>query len=263
MEKIFTYMNKRGLSFIETDKKPWYNRELWYDEISRSYHNVFLFARNLGFDPLTFMPLNDEIFRVYPVQRADGTIIWTSDYRRHHLDPTNKESMYLKDLVQTDVWTHPYWEKFGEANARLLLEKFAIMTSQKGSGDNGAWTKQDILELFKDTPTEFQNDILYHEKTGWFNREFDEKLREFNTRKNIYESRGLEALIVERKYNNLYGRFYQVVADDKGRHLWLFARPLTPYGLIDYTDIIGLEFYLSKNPEMVQKFMSLINFKYF
>jgi hypothetical protein len=210
---------------------------------------------------LRFAPLSDEIFKAYPVQRADGGITWTSDYRRHHPDSDNKESMYLSDLILTDVWTHPYWEMLGDANARLLIEKFTTMVTQKGTGDKGAWTKEDIFALFKDTPTEFQNEIFYHKVTGWFKEDFKEKLQEFNERKEMFEAKGLEALIIETKYDNLYDRFYQFVADDKGRHLWLFSKPITPYGLISYADLIALEFYLSRNPNRVEKFMSLINFK--
>jgi hypothetical protein len=265
MENIAIYMKKRGLSFIKSGTKSKYlnYKELWYKEITKAYHGVFLFAQNLGFDPLTFTTLNDDIFKVYPVQRADGTIMWTSDYRRHHLDPSNKGSMYFSDLTLTDMWKHNYWEKLGESNSRLLLQKFQIMVTREGTGIGGTWTKNDIIRLFQDASMDFQNTILYDERNGWFkNPDFIDNLNNFNDRKSTYQTKGLELLILENNYNNLYERFYKVVKDDEGRSFWMFSKPLVPYGLLDYSNMIALEFYLSRNPNMLQKFKDLIKFKY-
>jgi hypothetical protein len=262
LEKIVLFMNERDLSFLEPRRKSWYDRKLWYSEVSRSYHSIFLFARQLGFHPLSFTPLRDAIFKSRPIQRSDGSVIWTSDYCRHHLDPSNKESIYFSDLVLTDVKMHNYYEMFGEANTRLLLHKFEVMISHDGTGKNGAWTKVDILNLFKDTSQGFQDTLFYHKATGWFNNKFENNLRKFNDRRILYKSKGLEALILEAdtKYDNLYNRFYQKVKCDEGRRIWFFSKPLKPYGLVDFASIIALEFYLSHNPCRTQKFAELSRF---
>lgn len=90
MDKIEVYMKERGKSFIKPDKKSFYDRNLWFDEISRAYHTIFIFARQLGFDPLTFMPLANNIFKGTPIQRSGGQIKWFSRYIRHHLKRDGK-----------------------------------------------------------------------------------------------------------------------------------------------------------------------------
>ena len=50
------------------------------------------------------------------------------------------------------------------------------------------------------------------------------------------------------QYQNLYNRFYQTVVDDKERSLILFTKPMVPFGVADFSDVVGWEFYFSNNP---------------
>ena len=240
MDKIEVYMKERGKNFIKPDKESFYSRKLWFDEVSRAYHAVFLFARQLGFDPLTFMPLADSIFKGTPVQRSDGRIRWFSRYIRHHLKRDGKESILLRDLAMTDVSSHNYWNNIAEVDGREILRRFSLLINK-----NGPITKADITKTFSGG----YEWVLNNPKTGWFNnREFDSNLNDFNNRKEIYKSKnGLEKLMYKKGYNTLINRFYRKVLDDKMRSLILFTAP--PYsGLRDYSDFLSIDFYFSKIP---------------
>ena len=241
IEQIDVYMKERGLHFIKPDKPSHYDRDIWYEKITRSYHTVMLFARQLGFDPLTFTPLKDSIFKARAYKKSSGKLSWTSDYRRHHLNKYGKQSSLLQDLALTDLWAHNYWNLISEADARVLITQFSALVNKEG-----IVTRQDIEAAFKGYEW-----VLNDKRTGWFNNDkFDKYLKEFNDRKDKYQSLGLDGFMqeYEQVYQNLYNRFYQTVVDDKGRSLILFTRPMRPYGVADYSDVVGWEFYFSNNP---------------
>lgn len=241
IEQIDIYMKERGLHFIKPKKSSHYDRNIWYEKITRAYHTVMLFARQLGFDPLTFTPLNDKIFKARAYKKSSGKLSWTSDYRRHHLSRYNKKSVLLQDLALTDLWTHNYWEQISEADARVILTQFSMLVNQKGTV-----TRQNIETAFKGYEW-----VLNDKRTGWFSQpKFNNFLIEFNKRKNKYQALGLDGFMqeYEQDYQNLYNRFYQTVVDDKGRSLILFTKPMRPFGVAGYSDIVGWEFYFSNNP---------------
>lgn len=95
--------------------------------------------------------------------------------------------------------------------------------------------------------------MLNDKRTGWFTRkDFKVSLSEFNERKDKYQSLGLDGFMQDfnsqNKYQILFNRFYQPVLNDKGRSLILFTRPMRPFGVGGYSDVVGWEWYFSHNP---------------
>lgn len=106
------------------------------------------------------MPLADSIFKGKPKQRSNGRIQWVSKYIRYHLKKDGKESVYLQDLVLTDISTLIYWNNIKEADSREILRKFSFLINK-----NGPITRTDITKTFSGG---FEW-VLNNPKTDWFN----------------------------------------------------------------------------------------------
>lgn len=116
-----------------------------------------------------------------------------------------------------------------------------MLVNQKGTV-----TRQNIEAAFKGYEW-----VLTDKRTGWFNNDkFTKYLEEFNDRKDKYQALGLDGFMqeYEQDYLNLYNRFYQTVVDDKGRSLILFTRPMRPFGVANYSNIVAWDFYVLQNP---------------
>ncbi|MFW9875928.1 MAG: hypothetical protein ACFFG0_22735, partial [Candidatus Thorarchaeota archaeon] len=242
--KLLEYKHVRKLRFIRREV-PWYNRDIWYTNVCKAYHTIFLFARQLGFDILTFTPLSDEIFRLIITGTRDGRDWLSSEYQRHHFrDAKNrKESILFQDLILTNLKYHPYYEGLSETEAFVLLNAFEAMIMNDGTGENGDWTKADIENILKGNEW-----VLHNERTGWLKHpDFYVFLEEFNVRKKIFRKNGIEALIIERKYNCLMNRFYKLVEKDGfGSMMQFIPNP----NLRKYSDLLAIDFYFSKNPDL-------------
>ncbi len=191
---ILEFMKANGLSLISfLPKRHFYNREFWFEEETRGFHITHLLERNLSFDILTFKTLDDKIFKF-----GSGT------YARHHFrnDPNRRSSIFTKDLVLTDKATHPLYDAFySEADIEVILQGFNVMKSSDGSGPNGEWTESDIKTLFSSNQWVYQN---------WLSdSNFKDNLVEFNIRKNLYTSQGLEEFI-NQKYSTVSNRFFNL-----------------------------------------------------
>ncbi|MFW9878846.1 MAG: hypothetical protein ACFFG0_37680, partial [Candidatus Thorarchaeota archaeon] len=247
--KLLEYKHVRKLRFIRREV-PWYNRDIWYTKVCKAYHTIFLFARQLGFDILTFTPLNDEIFLLKITGTRDEVDWLSSEYRRHHFrDAKNrKESILLQDLILTILRLHPYYDKLSESEVLVLLDTFESMIMNDGTGRKGDWTRTDVKNLLKGNEW-----VLYNEKTGWFkNPDFEHYLDEFNVRRNILKSvNGLEKLIIRGRYKCLSERFYKLVEEDGFRSMMLF---ISNPSLRQYSDLLAIDFFFSKNPDLKDYF---------
>lgn len=174
----------------------------WGTEHVTAYHIINLLKRNLGFEILSFTTLDKDSF----VKDSKNL------FHRHHYrnDFFRKLSKYTKDLLLTDKKNHPKYESYSEAEIVEILKGFDKMMDMKGSGIDGAITKNDVINIFtKIFPGNEWVLTGKDGKTGWFSSEqkFSDMLAEFNRRKNILQNEGLDEFIAQ-KYNTVYERFY-------------------------------------------------------
>jgi len=234
-----SYKNKRGIRFSTIPRS---RDRLWSNPLVESYHNILLFARQLGFDILTFKPLEDSIFEI--VTTTAGTR--TSYYRRHHLDPSKKMSMFLQDLLLTDVRTHNYYERLGTAKTMALMNAFSELVMKEGNIN-----ENDIITIF--TKYGIKEDVY----DNWYlkNAELSDYITEFNNRKENFKQKGLEYFIEEfnknGEYQALYSRFYTQFKNDDLKRIMLF---ITNPASRDYSDWIAMDYYFSKNPDVMNYF---------
>lgn len=168
----------------------------WRKENMKAYHVLSLLKRNLGFDILTFTRLEDKIF-----DKSQKS--WK--FARHHFRNSvfRKLSLKVQDLVLTDFDTHNIYRRYSEAQILAILEGFSRMMDMKGSGIDGALTKDDVIDIFRN------NDWVLSGKDGWFKdlKIFESGLKEFNTRREFLKSQGSDEFI-EKYYRSAYNRFY-------------------------------------------------------
>jgi hypothetical protein len=113
-----------------------------------------------------------------------------------------KLSLNVQDLVLTDKLTHNLYRKYSEAEILVILTGFNKMMDRKGSGIDGAITKSDVIDIFKD------NDWVLNGEDGWLrNRKFQEELDIFNERREFMKSQGSDEFVME-YYRLAYNRFY-------------------------------------------------------
>ena len=155
-------------------------------------------------DLLSFTPLRKSIFI-----KSTGKIL---NFARHHFrnDFFRNLSNYVEDLILTDNKNHPKYEDYSEAEMLVIINGFDKMMEMKGSGIDGAITKNDIINIFEGKGKEWVlNGRTGETGKGWFSDEkrFDRMLIEFNERKNILINEGLEQFLIAR-YDTIYERFY-------------------------------------------------------
>ncbi len=199
----------------------------------------------MGFDPLTFIPLEDSIFKQRIYIRSSGKLLFTSDYRRHHLDINKKRSVFFQDLALTDIRTHNYWNQLSEEESKELLRRFSLLVNKRGEV-----TKVDIIKTFEGLDW-----VLYNEKTGWFNyKTFNYNIAKFNQRKNVLNNLDLEGFIEKNKmeYNELYNRFFKNIVEDKLKRIILYIKPPN-LGFRDHTDHFIIEQYFKIEAKLKKK----------
>lgn len=200
--EIGKFINTRKIK-IQKSERGWYP-ESWYEEQTKMYHIVMLMVRNLGFDPLNFRALDEEIFAYGGQIGPDGSII--NGYARHHFRITvdrfgyeyyDKKSLDTQDLILTDSRMHNSYHLISEQKMLEILEAFELLMNLKGSGPNGWITRQDIVDNLPRA--------VYQR---WFrDPNFARQLELFNERRDYYGQNGLEAYINE-YYETVHNRFF-------------------------------------------------------
>jgi len=234
IKQIISYKRIRKISFTTLPRN--YDK-LWDSKLVKSYHNVLLFARQLGFDLLTFKPLEDTIFALTP---SGPTSKLLSFFRRHHINPGLKRSMLLQQLILTDVNIHNYYEKLGTDKVFALLSAFNELVVKDGPID-----KDDIIRVF--TKYGIKEDVY----DNWYFKdpELGDNIAEFNNRKQKFRQLGLESFIenfyANKEYQAFYNRFYTIFKKDDLKRIMLF---ISNPAARDYSDWIATDYYFSKNP---------------
>ncbi|MFW9881094.1 MAG: hypothetical protein ACFFG0_49155 [Candidatus Thorarchaeota archaeon] len=142
INKIDDYLATRHLRLFDekTISKRGYDKKLWEDDKIKAYHIISLLCRDLGFDPLTFRPLDPLLFDKDP---------HTGLFARHHPDVRRKFSVYLQDLLLTDYSTHrQYDSNIPLKDQRILMEIIQNLIQNDGTGPNKEITAKDVENVF-------------------------------------------------------------------------------------------------------------------
>ncbi|MBD3211009.1 MAG: hypothetical protein GF311_00235 [Candidatus Lokiarchaeota archaeon] len=156
-------------------------------------------TRDLGFDPLTFQPIDDIVF-----DKSENI-----KFARHHLDGKRFWSLFTGDLVLVDSSTHTIWGTSSLSDQKILMEGFHELIEMKGSGIEGRITERDIRSVFGNSKIKGK---LITER--WINDngvKFASFLEEFNIRREMIKEGRIKDFI-ESEYSRAYTRFYQKAA---------------------------------------------------
>ena len=242
IQQIISYKHARNIRFTPISRD--YNK-LWKSKLINAYHVILLFVRQLGFDILTFKPLDDEIFA-----KIHRLLL----YHRHHPDPSMKLSILLQALILTDAEVHKYLETLGKAKCFALLKAFNELVMKDGKID-----AEDIKFIF----TKHGVEDIYEE---WYlkNEDLDDLIKEFNKRKQILLQKGLEYFIEKLNKDGIcptmFDRFYATFKNDDLKHIMLFVANKPER---NYSDWIIIYYFLSKNPKLIKYFTNNpLMFKY-
>lgn len=176
----------------------------WQKENVKAYQIFKLLKQNLGMEILSFTTLEKGIFKL-------GSKI---KFQRHHFRNAffRKLSNYVQDLILTDTNNHGKYRSYSEEQILVILNGFDRMMNEKGTGKDGAITKDDVIGIF--TGNEWVLNGVGGEggkdgKRGWFFSEegFDNMLEIFNERKSFLKKEGLDQFIIK-NYDTVYERFY-------------------------------------------------------
>ena len=205
LEKIDEYLATRHLRLFEEKlvSKRGYDKNLWQDDKILAYQVIALLGRDLGFDPLTFRPLDPQIF-----DRKSSTGL----FARHHLDIRRKFSVYLQDLLLTDSTQHrEYDSHISLEDQKTLVKIIQDLIQNDGSGPNREITAKDIVNTFLNNFADPKK-AKYYLENYWQSGNFQRNLKEFNIRKDKIINGDYEDFIKD-KYNDAYTRFFK---DAKG-----------------------------------------------
>lgn len=200
LNKIDEYLATRNLRLFEEKlvSRRGYDKALWKDEKIMSYHVIALLCRDLGFDPITFQPLEPQIFD------ADRN---TGLYARHHPDISRKFSVYLQDLFLVDNSQHWHYDtQISLEHQKTLVKIIQDLIQNDGSGPNNEITAKDIVRTFLNNFGDPDLAKFYLEEY-WRKGDFLENLKDFNDRKNKIKNGEYEEFI-RTEYNDAYTRFF-------------------------------------------------------
>lgn len=200
LAKIDEYLATRYLRLFEEKlvSKKGYNKNLWQDDKVMAYHVISLLCRDLGFDPLTFQPLNPQIFDANPA---------TGLFARHHPDIRRKFSVYLQDLFLVNNIQHRHYDtQISLEDQKILVKIIQDLIQNDGSGPNKEITAKDVVKTFLNN---FGNPATakYYLENYWQSGDFQKNLKDFNERKEKIKNGEYEEFI-RTKYNDAYRRFF-------------------------------------------------------
>ncbi len=200
LNKIDEYLATRNLRLFEEKlvSRRGYDKILWKDDKIMAYHVIALLCRDLGFDPITFQPLEPQNF--------DGNRN-TGLYARHHPDIRKKFSIYLQDLFLVDNSQHSHYDsQISLENQRTLVKIIQDLIQNDGSGPNNAITAKDVVKTFLNNFGD-PNQAKFYLEEYWQKGDFQKNLRDFNNRKNLIKNGEYEDFIRD-EYNDAYTRFF-------------------------------------------------------
>ncbi|MFW9987640.1 MAG: hypothetical protein ACFFC3_03210 [Candidatus Odinarchaeota archaeon] len=165
-----------------------------------AYHVISMLCRDLGFDPLTFQPLNPQLF--------DGDRN-TGLFARHHPDIRRKFSVYLQDLFLVDNIQHRHYDsQISLEDQKTLVKIIQDLIQSDGSGSNKEILAKDVEKSFKDNFGDPKTVKYYLDNYwNWQSRDFQDNLEDFNERRKLIKSSQYEEFIRD-EYNDAYQRFF-------------------------------------------------------
>jgi len=180
--------------------KKGYDKKLWHDDRILAYHVISLLCRDLGFDPLTFRPLNPQIF---DKNSATGL------YARHHLDILKKFSVYLQHLLLADSSKHKMYDSHIDlGDQKILVKIINDLIQNDGSGPNKEITANDVEKAFLDNFGDPKKVKFYLDNYWeWQTPDFQDNLKDFNNRRDMIKNGEYEEFI-KNEYNDAYRRFF-------------------------------------------------------
>ena len=205
LEKIDEYLATRHLRLFEEKlvSKKGYDKKLWQDFRIKAYHVISLLCRDLGFDPLTFSPLDPQLF-----DRDRNTGL----FARHHPDIRRKFSVYLQDLFLVDNSLHKHYDnQISLEDQKTLVKIIQDLIQNDGSGPNKEITASDVVRTFLDNFEDPNTAKSYLEKY-WQSENFQKNLKDFNDRKEKIKNGEYEEFI-KTEYNDAYRRFFGAATD--------------------------------------------------
>ncbi|MFX1489564.1 MAG: hypothetical protein ACFFBI_10480 [Promethearchaeota archaeon] len=184
-----------------------YQISAWDKDTTKAYHNVYHLCKYLGFDPMTFTPLDDDIFK-------------TGRYRRHHFLALafRKMSSHVDDIVLTSVdLHHSEYETFltngglaAEDYVKLLMQSLSELIEMKDQ--NGNFLKIDeshMRDVLLKNFGEAEGQKLLDKWKSFPN--FIQRLSEFNNRR-LRTFNGDYKQFLSMKYHNAYSAYFKKVS---------------------------------------------------
>ncbi|KKN15772.1 hypothetical protein LCGC14_0982710 [marine sediment metagenome] len=198
ISQVKKYASNRYLG-LSVDRSILRGRDrLWNKDYIVAYHIITLLVRDLGFDPITFQPLDPLIFE-------DGT------FARHHIDSLEKALLWVTRLLLTDDSKHSaiYYslarDPKGVKEIEILLKKFQELINTDGSGPNGRLEEIDVRRIMGGVTVNGRPIIDW-----WINdngKSFKDYLAIFNDRRNLVRAGDITGFI-STDYEPAFIRFY-------------------------------------------------------
>ncbi len=199
---------------------------------ARVYNVILGLGRHLGFDPGTFLPIEDQMFDMNADARAKfkelGLKIYY--YARHHFeDNPDRTSLELRIQILTDGRNHLYWDSMmSEADGLVAIQVIENLIKY-----NRLITKNDIRKEFGRLPDEYS--VIME---NWFRqRDFKDNLALFNKRKDDIKSMTLDSFIKEH-YKSVYSKFYNTILKNERVNVRKLIEALHPG--VDVSGLVSL-----------------------
>jgi len=187
-----------------------YDIQYWDKDTTKAFHIIYHLCRYLGFDPMTFTPLDDNIFK--GGEKAGG-------YRRHHFLALmfRKMSSHVDDIVLTsdDFHISEYeglLRKEGldaEIFIKQLMKSLVELIEMKDQ--NGNFLKineHHMREVLYKNFGEIKGEKVLEKWKG--QKDFVDSLRKFNSRRQ-YALKGEYEQFLKLRYKNAYSAYYKKV----------------------------------------------------
>jgi len=202
ISQVRKYAENRYLG-LNVDRSLLNNRDrLWNKDNIVAYNVITLLVRNLGFDPITFTPLDPKIFE-------DGTFV------RHHLDSLEGALLWCSRLLLTDDSNHRaiYYnlarDPKGVKEVEILLDKFQELLNS-GTGPGGRIEESDVRRVMNGIS------VGGRDMLDWWiadnGKSFNDYLDILNDRRDLIKSGDISGFI-STDYKQAFDRFYTMAME--------------------------------------------------